>query len=152
MQALMDQIKQESRLQIEGASYDVLSKTIFVTAGNPNSRYAKVFLSGHHVLVIGLEDEALYYGQDRGNLGDDLMTRDAFEFEGVRYHRIAADYQIVVDAVFGDPLETEGEVRFVDFADDSETLFVSLGLVTRTEKRADVVARLLRPQEILVTK
>lgn len=141
MRSLIEKIGPESRLVIGGTTFAVLGKSFFVTESNPGSRYAKIFCERHRVLLISPDDGLLYFGQDRGNLGDDLMTRDSFSYEEHLYKRVAADYQIVVEACFGDPLETEGEVHFVDFMDKAETGSISLGLVMRTQKRADVVAQ-----------
>ena len=73
---------------------------------------------------------------------------ETLEFEGNLYKKDADDYQMVKQFVFGDFLTMEGEVQFSDYS--YEDKIISLGLLTRTGKRADVYAEVIALEEVEV--
>ena len=81
-----------------------------------------------------------------------LSLHDALpilEYEQEKYKKIAEDYQIVKELVFGSPLGTEGEVRFIDYeCEDDDGKLISVGLIVRNSKRADIVAKTLELKDI----
>ena len=82
------------------------------------------------------------------SLGIDFPSPETLEFKGDLYQKDADDYQIVKEFVFGDCLTMEGEVQFSDYSCGDK--IISLGLVTRTGKRADVYAEVVEIGDIEV--
>lgn len=148
MQKLIESIRPDSLISIRRRPYRVWAQAFYVTEKNPNDRYVKVFLEDHHVLVLSPADKLITFGRDRGALKGIDMDCETFSYEGYAYRAVAADYQIPVGLVFGDPAAVEGEVRFRDYTDESAARLISLGLVTRTQKRADIVAEILDLQDL----
>ena len=142
---LIEAIKENSKIRVRGKDYNVLAKVLYVTESETQKWYAKIQLENHFVLVISPYDDYMYVG-DAMKCG--FPSPETLEFEGNLYKKDADDYQMVKQFVFGDFLTMEGEVQFSDYS--YEDKIISLGLLTRTGKRADVYAEVIALEEVEV--
>ena len=150
--ALMEKIAEGTFVRLSGNSYKVLGKAIYSTRNDPESKYAKMLLEGHHVLVIA-PDEMAYFGINKGHLSEFDSFEKIVEYDGKKLKQTNADYQIRISLEFGSPSEVEGNVLFWDYEpiDDSDDgLIISVGEDESTKERADVVARFIEFDEIEV--
>lgn len=145
---LIEKIKGNSQIVIHGKNYDVLAKVFYVTESETEKWYAKIQLENHYVLVMSPYDDYMYFGYVGEAMDCDFPTPDTIEFEGNTYKKEADDYQMVKEFVFGDYLAMEGEVNFSDYSFDDK--IISLGLITRTGKRADVYAEVVEIMDVKV--
>ncbi len=136
---LLDKITEGASVKINGDGYKILGKVFYVTQGDPKSSYAKILLENHYVLVLVPSEKVAYFGKNKGRLAEFDLYPSKVEFEGKLYNQINHDYQIATQIVFGSPLEVEGEVEFWDY--EVENLIISVAVVSRDKKRADVVAQ-----------
>ena len=145
---LIESIKENSALIVKGKEYQVLAKVLYVTESETEKWYAKIQLENHYVLVISPYDSFMYFGYVGDAMPCGFPSPEKLEFNGVLYQKDADDYQIVKEFVFGDCMAMEGEVQFSDYS--CEDKIISLGLVTRTGKRADVYAEVVEIGEVEV--
>lgn len=138
---LIDKIVEGCSVVVKDKKYQVLGKAFYVSQDEPNSGYAKVLLGDHYVLVLPLDGDEAHAGKDEGKIDAfDSFGSEAI-FDGKTYKLVSHDYQIVTKIDFGDPLEVEGEVEYWDYEADNSR--VSVAVVSRTKKRADVVAEFI---------
>lgn len=148
---LINGIKENSKILIRDSAYEVLAKVIYVTESNQNEWYAKILLSNHKVLVISPFDNYMYFGFVDEPIHCDFPSPKTIEYNKTLYVKDAEDYQIVKCFEFGDFLMMEGEVAFVDYTSQiDESDIISIGLVTRTKKRADVIAKVLTLDDVSI--
>lgn len=138
---LIEAIKENSKVRVDGKDYSVLAKVFYVTESETQKWYAKIQLENHYVLVISPYDDYMYFGYVGNAMECDFPSPETLEFENNIYKKDADDYQIVKQFVFGNCLTMEGEVRFSDYS--YEDRIISLGLLSRTGERADVYARVI---------
>lgn len=145
---LLNKIIEGCSVRINGEKYRVLGKTLYVTQKEPESLYAKILLDDHQVLVLAPSDKVAYFGKNVGKLTEFDFYPLEVEFGRKVYKQINHDYQITTNIEFGSPLEVEGEVEFWDY--EVEDLIISVAVVSRDKKRADVVAQYILYNEIEV--
>lgn len=145
---LLDEIIEGASIKINGDEYKVLGKGFYVTQGDPESSYAKILLEDHHVLVLVPSEKVAYFGKNVGRLTEFDLYPSEVEYEGKSYKQMNHDYQIATCIEFGSPLEVEGEVEFWDY--EVENLIISVAVVSRDKKRADVVAQYISYDDINV--
>jgi len=149
LEDIINKIRNGTNLIIKGNKYKVFAKAKYVTENNPENWYVKVFLSDHCVLVLSPSDSFVAVGRDVGSIGIDEPFGDIIEYQGEKYKQTTRDYQILINLEFGDPVETEAEVRFWDYEGiDDPNRILSLGSLTRTGKRADVVVEVIDVDDI----
>lgn len=145
---LLDKIIEGSSIIFEGNKYRVLGKGFYVTQDDPNTIYAKILLSNHNVLVISPEDNIAYFGKNVGQISDFDSFSEQIEYNQKKFTKVASDYQIMIDLSFGSPLDVEGEVAYWDYEYEDE--IISIAVVSRTKKRADVIAKYIDLESIEV--
>ena len=148
MNELINKISRHATLQINSKIYNVYSKVLYVTASNQEHWYAKIKLSDNHVLVIAPFDNVMYFGSVVEPLKYSLPGPAEISYQRNIFNKVADDYQIVKEFIFGDYLTTEGEVLFSDYENGSS--IISLGTVSRTGERADVVAQYISLSDVTV--
>lgn len=146
---LIEKIREGSILKINKNEYRVIAKVKYVTESETKNWYVKVQLEGHHVLVIAPFDDYMYFGYVGSPYPCTLPAPNAIEFNGKLYLKDAEDYQIVKEFVFGDFLTMEGEVQYADFSCGNS--LISLGIILRTQKRADVYAQVINLADVSIT-
>ena len=151
MQLLIEKITNKSKLNIFGQIFNVKAKARYIAVQNPENEYYKIFLNSHNVLVLSPIDNFVYFGTDVENIGLESPFEKEIEYNNKKYELINEDYQILVKLEFGSPLETEGEVEFWDYqCEDNQDELISIGIVKRTNKRADIVAKIISIEEIKI--
>ena len=145
---LIEAIKENTKIRVRGKDYNVLAKVLYVTESETQKWYDKIQLENNFVLVISPYDDYMYFGYVGDAMKCGFPSPETLEFEGNLYKKDADDYQMVKQFVFGDFLTMEGEVQFSDYS--YEDKIISLGLLTRTGKRADVYAEVIALEEVEV--
>lgn len=145
---LIDEIHEDSVLKIKGVKYHVLAKVKYVTETETTNWYAKVQLDNHFVLVIAPYDEYMYFGRVDTPYPCEFPAPSSIIYNGKTYYKDTEDYQIVKEFVFGDFLSMEGEVRYADFSCGDS--LISLGVILRTQKRADVYAEVIDLTDVTI--
>lgn len=151
MDKLIKSITKDSFIKVNGIVYKPIAKVFYTTQSNPETEYVKVFMEGHFALVISPKDDFMYFGKDEGCVSESFPTPDVLFYDNKEYKKTAEDYQIVKHVEFGNLLETEGEVVFIDYdgVTNPDTL-LSVGLVVRTKTRADILADVIKLKDITV--
>lgn len=144
----LNKVVEGSNIVIDNLSYKVLGKTFYVTEKDCSETYAKILLNDHNVLVVSLTDGVAYFGKNKGRLIEFDGYPETVNYDGAKYEKVSHDYQIVTKIEFGSPLEVEGEVEYWDYEADDK--IISIAVVSRTKERADIVARYLSFDQILV--
>ena len=147
---LIDEIHEGSVLEIKGDRHCVLAKVKYVTETETTNWYAKIQLDNHFVLVVAPYDDYMYFGRIGAPYPCEFPTPSSIFYNGKTYSKDAEDYQIVKEFVFGDYLSMEGEVRYADFSCGDS--LISLGVVLRTQERADVYADVIDLADINIIK
>lgn len=146
---ILDRITEGCTILIANAKYKVLSKVLYVTQNEPQSVYAKMILEDHNILVVSPQDEIAYFGKNKGTLPEFNQYGEKVSYNGKSFEQVNHDYQIVVGVKFGNPLDVEGEVEFWDYENDSD--IISVAVVSRSKVRADVVAKYISFDEIVIS-
>ncbi len=149
MKEFINKIGKGTKLLINGKTYSIDAKAKYVTQKNPREWYVKIFLHGHYALVMSPSDDFIYFGKDVGSIGIDEPFNKQIVYDKKKYSLIGEDYQIMINLEFGSPLTTEGEVEFWDYVcSTDENKIISIGIIKRTAKRADIVARVISLDDI----
>lgn len=136
---LLDNIVEGSSIIFEGNKYNVLGKCYYVTQKDPKTVYAKILMNDHHVLVVSPTDNVAYFGKNFGQIREFDSFDTTVKFKEKYFEQVNTDYQIMIELVFGAPLDVEGEVLYWDYESGDD--IISVAIVSRTNKRADVVAK-----------
>lgn len=148
---LIEKLQERKKVVVCGEKHEVRTKTYYVTEGEKNNWYAKIVFEDHSILVIAPFDDYMYFGKINNVFGDGNNFSDVITYNGERFNKVAEDYQIVKQLVFGDPLLAEGEVSYADYSsEEDESAIISLAVVSRTKQRADVVARVVKLSDIFL--
>lgn len=149
MENLIKLISENSIVKVKNKCYKPLAKVHYVTQENPNDEYVKVFMEGHYALVISPTDNFMYFGKDVGAITDSYPTPNELFYKSQKFSKLTSDYQIVKILEFGNVLETEGEVEFIDYECSTDNnQMISVGLIVRNKKRADIVAQVISLDDI----
>lgn len=150
---LIESITKDSFVKVKDNVYRPIAKVFYVTQNAPESEYVKIFMEEHFALVISPKDEYMYFGKDEGAVSSTFPTPTVLKYKRKKYRKLVDDYQIVKRVDFGDVLETEGEVEFIDYENESDAnSILSVGLIVRTQKRADIVAEVIELNDITVLR
>lgn len=145
---LIEEINKDSIISIKGKKYHVIAMVKYVTEKETSNRYVKIQLENHFLLVIAPFDNCIYFGHVGTEYPCDFPTPNSIEYNGKIYLKDSEDYQIVKEFIFGNFLDMEGEVKYADFSCwDS---LISLGIVSRTNKRSDVYANIITLKDISI--
>ncbi|MDR0743867.1 MAG: hypothetical protein LBF05_05885 [Tannerella sp.] len=145
---VLDKITGHQYIGVNGEKYRILGKAYYVTQRDPKTSYTKILLEGHHVLVVSPSDKIAYFGKNMGRLSEFDSFSAEVCFDGKIYKQVNHDYQIVTKIDFGSPLEVEGEVEFWDY--ETDDFIISIAVTSRNKERADVAARYIPFDEIVV--
>lgn len=145
---LIENIKENTILNIKWKEYKVIAKVKYVTEKETSKRYAKIQLENHYVLVIAPYDNYMYFGYVWEQFPCEFPAPNTIEHNWKIYSKDSEDYQIVKEFVFGNVLKMEGEVKYEDFS--NWNLLISIGMITRTKKRADVYAETIEIKDLYI--
>jgi hypothetical protein len=147
---LLERITDRKTICIKGTQFKVLGKAFYTTQNDTESRYAKILLDNHYVLVISPADEIYYFGKNEGQISAFDSQKISVEYQDKTFKQVNHDYQIVLALEFGSPLEVEGEVEFWDY--EADNTIISVAKVSRNNSRADVVAEYISFEDIIINK
>lgn len=147
---LIEKISEGSKIKIKGDVYNALTKTIYSPLSDTNQTYAKIVLSGHNVLVIVPYLDFICLGHVENVFGMGKDFPNSITYNEIELTKLDEDYQIVRNLVFGDPMVAEGEVFYADYGNENSDISVSLGLISRTNERADIVQKILSIEDVKV--
>lgn len=150
LKKIIEDIREGSRIKIKGESYNVLTKTIYSPLSDTQQTYAKIVLSGHNVLVVVPYADFICLGHVENIFGVGKNFPEIISYSGLEFKKLGEDYQIVRNLVFGDPMVAEGEVFYADYINENTNISISLGLVSRTDERADIVQNILTIEDVSV--
>ena len=145
--SLLEKIVVGSKIKIKCSEqeFEVLGKATYVTRNEPDSKYIKVLLDRHHVLVI-VPDEMAYLGVNKGRIPEFDALDDMLIYQGQQLQQVNHDYQIRLSVEFGSPSKIEGNVEFWDYEDGE--MIISIAELEGTKERADVVAKYIALDDI----
>lgn len=144
--SFIEDVSLNTSVIIRGTCYRVLAMVKYVTEQDPEHWYVKLKLDKNSVLVISPFDNYMYLGFVGEPFSCDFPTPEIITHNDVDYKLETTDYQIVKEFVFGNILEMEGEVLFSDYSAGDR--IISMGIISRTNTRADVYAEVLHPNDI----
>lgn len=142
----LDKIQINSSIQVFKHIYTVVGTAIYVTEKNPEMEYAKILLNDHNVLVVSPDDGIAYIGKNVGHICEFDGFPESVYFKGVQYNKVANDYQILTQILFGSPLDIEGEVQYWDY--EAGNCIISTAITSRKKERADVVGQYISLNDI----
>ncbi len=145
---IIEKITDGSSVVIGDKTYKVLGKAWYATQEDTKTKYVKVLLENHYVLVLMPSDNIAYLGHNEGKIAAFDGFGEAIKFSGREHKRVAHGYQIVLEIEFGSPLEVEGECEFWDY--EAEDSLVGIAVLSRNKKRADILANYVDFSDIKV--
>ena len=145
---LIENIKENTILNIKWKEYKVIAKVKYVTEKEVSKRYVKIQLENHYVLVIAPYENYMYFGYVGEQFPCKFPVPNSIKYNWKTYSKDCEDYQIVKEFVFWDILNMEGEVQYADFSNWNS--LISLGIITRTNKRADVYAETIELKDVKI--
>ena len=146
---LVKSISFNTKVTVCGVLHTAKAKTLYLTENETEKWYAKIVFEDHSILVIAPYDDFMYFGRINNVFGDGKAFPEKLTYLGNTFNKVAQDYQIVKELVFGDPLFAEGEVIYADYSSETDVL-ISLAIVSRTGLRADVIAKVITNNDIKV--
>jgi len=133
-------------LVINDNEYKVISMCSY-RGKNNTELYYKVFLEDNFVLVLILDEEFAYFGQNIGDSGIKIPIPEKINFEGVDYKYSFDDYQELEQAFFGEIYEKE--LNYWDYeAQDEESQAIVSFLVDKDGKRFDTIADIIDLEDV----
>lgn len=120
--------------------------------------YYKVFLKDHSALIIIPKENQLQFSED-GDLGripgisDEMVGKNKYvTYLNQRYQlENPNDYQYTTHLLYGDFEAVEGECRFSDYVNTTNSdEFLSLGWLSVSNDRADVHSRTINLSDIVI--
>ncbi len=148
---LIANIKENSKIEINGHTFRIYTKTHYTNVANPNLKYTKFSLSENYILVINPDRKSIFIGQIVEDFDNGENFPEKISYMGKTFSKFEQDYQIVTQIEFGEPSKCEGECLWVDYTcDQDENLCIDMAYVYRDKKRADIYARYIDIQKIKV--
>ena len=139
---LIDKIKENTLLEINGKVYKVISKTFYTIKSDLEAEYVKCKLDSHDVLVI-IPDELVYLGKVIENMQYKKTDDKKILYDRKEYISTGSDYQLVKRIEFGNKDNTEGECTYWDYENEETNTIISLAILTDNNKRADILANVI---------
>ena len=139
MEELINNIKENVKININGKDYIVKTKTLYGIEEDEDAYYYKCILNTGDTLVIIPDDDLIYIGKEIENL---KFRRPE---ESVLFYN---ENLFVKDIEFGTGIEEK--CIFEDFV--SQDQIISLGYLPDEERRADILADIIDIKNIKVVK
>ncbi len=148
MENLINNLKQNSKVIINGESYTVKTKTWYSIEEDNTVSYVKCELSGSKVLVIIPDDNLIYIGSVIENMDYKKISKDKIKYNSIIFNKTGEGHQFITNIEFGNEDEVEGKCIFEDY--EYEDNIISLGILTDKGVRADVYADILELKDIII--
>ncbi len=146
---LIDNIKGNTTLDINGKKYKVVSKVFYTIKSDPEAEYVKCKLDTHEVLVI-IPDELVYLGKVVEDMKYKELENGNIIYDGKEYVSAGTDYQLVKKIEFGNKDNTEGECTYWDYENEETNRIISLAILTENNERADILADIIDINDIKI--
>lgn len=148
MKNLIKNLLQGSVIEIKDKKYEVKTKTFYTIEEDKNVSYVKCELSDDKVLVVIPEDNYMYIGEVIKNMKYQQKDKETIIYENKEYKKTGDGHQIIVNIEFGSQDEVEGKCEFEDY--ECEDKVISLGILTDKKERADVFAKVINLEQIII--
>jgi hypothetical protein len=149
MKELIENLKENTYIQIKGEKYIVKTKTWYSIEEDREASYIKCELSNNKVLVIIPDDELVYIGEIIDNMNYERLTSDSIKYNGMVFNKTGEGHQLITNIEFGNEDEVEGKCIFEDY--ESGNNIISLGVLPdKGNIKADVLADILNIDDIKI--
>ena len=148
---LIENLKQNQLIIIDGDEYRVQTKTFYTNINNCNLNYVKFVLTNHKILVVNPERKSIFLGKIVDDFYEEEYFPESFKWQGKTFKMFEKDIQIVTKIEFGNPRTCEGECVWVDYiCEEDPSICVDMAYVYREKKRADILAKWIELENIKV--
>ena len=148
MEELINNIKENVKININGKDYIVKTKTLYGIEEDEDAYYYKCILNTGDTLVIIPDDDLIYIGKEIENLKFRRPEESVLFYNENLFVKVGDGNQFIKNIEFGTGIEEK--CIFEDFV--SQDQIISLGYLPDEERRADILADINDIKNIKVVK
>jgi len=148
MEELINNIKENVKININGKDYIVKTKTLYGIEEDEDAYYYKCILNTGDTLVIIPDDDLIYIGKEIENLKFRRPEESVLFYNENLFVKVGDGNQFIKNIEFGTGIEEK--CIFEDFV--SQDQIISLGYLPDEEGRADILADIIDIKNIKVVK
>lgn len=148
MEELINNIKENVKININGKDYIVKTKTLYGIEEDEDAYYYKCILNTGDTLVIIPDDDLIYIGKEIENLKFRRPEESVLFYNENLFVKVGDGNQVIKNIEFGTGIEEK--CIFEDFV--SQDQIISLGYLPDEERRADILADIIDIKNIKVVK
>lgn len=148
MEELINNIKENVKININGKDYIVKTKTLYGIEEDEDAYYYKCILNTGDTLVIIPDDDLIYIGKEIENLKFRRQEESVLFYNENLFVKVGDGNQFIKNIEFGTGIEEK--CIFEDFV--SQDQIISLGYLPDEERRADILADIIDIKNIKVVK
>ena len=148
MEELINKIKENVKININGKDYIVKTKTLYGIEEDEDAYYYKCILNTGDTLVIIPDDDLIYIGKEIENLKFRRPEESVLFYNENLFVKVGDGNQFIKNIEFGTGIEEK--CIFEDFV--SQDQIISLGYLPDEERRADILADIIDIKNIKVVK
>ena len=148
MEELINNIKENVKININGKDYIVKTKTLYGIEEDEDAYYYKCILNTGDTLVIIPDDDLIYIGTEIENLKFRRPEESVLFYNQNLFVKVGDGNQFIKNIEFGTGIEEK--CIFEDFV--SQDQIISLGYLPDEERRADILADIIDIKNIKVVK
>lgn len=148
MEELINNIKENAKIIINGKEYIVKTKTLYGIEEDTEAYYYKCIMKTGDTLVIIPDDNLLYIGKEIENLEYRRTEESTLIYNGKVFVKTGDGNQFIKNIEFGE--NVEGKCIFEDFVGIKQ--IISLGYLPDEDRRADILADILDINNIKISK
>ena len=148
MEELINNIKENVKININGKDYIVKTKTLYGIEEDEDAYYYKCILNTGDTLVIIPDDDLIYIGKEIENLKFRRPEECVLFYNENLFVKVGDGFQFIKNIEFGTGIEEK--CIFEDFV--SQDQIISLGYLPDEERRADILADIIDIKNIKVVK
>ena len=148
MEELINNIKENVKININGKDYIVKTKTLYGIEEDEDAYYYKCILNTGDTLVIIPDDDLIYIGKEIENLKFGRPEESVLFYNENLFVKVGDGNQFIKNIEFGTGIEEK--CIFEDFV--SQDQIISLGYLPDEERRADILADIIDIKNIKVVK
>lgn len=148
MEELINNIKENVKININGKDYIVKTKTLYGIEEDEDAYYYKCILNTGDTLVIIPDDDLIYIGKEIENLKFRRPEESVLFYNENLFVKVGDGNQFIKNIEFGTGIEEK--CIFEDFV--SQDQIISLGYLPDEERRADILADIIDIKNINVVK
>ena len=139
MEELINNIKENVKININGKDYIVKTKTLYGIEEDEDAYYYKCILNTGDTLVIIPDDDLIYIGKEIENLKFRRPEESVLFYNENLFVKVGDGNQFIKNIEFGTGIEEK--CIFEDFV--SQDQIISLGYLPDEERRADILADII---------